>query len=526
MKSLFTRKTVLLTLGTLSTLLLIAVSPLLIHFGIPDEGCTSWIAMGDALDSELSGKNKVILHKNRDASIAMHPVKVNTGLYRYIGMADTQHDPDHLRVYSGVNEAGLAVANNTGNFINMSGSFSGPVAVREILENCDSVDCAYQWIADNKSGFKLENIMFIATPEKGAVVEIQSGGLWGPIEITSKEDSLFDGDQDAIIAVDSRGASIRDPEGNPLMISGRPGLAFRSNHFLKLHNSWGILQHSRDRCVRLSDLFTKDGGEEGYYGAINLFVSQAIGALAATDGKKDALCRSSTLGRITIEIDSSHLGSLLYHGDGYDPDHCSQTEFSELPKIEFDLDPEAISSYDFVGITPSDAHAKIYACDVDKFPFGGKTSNLNSKVEADVSAYTAVSNPDGDAWTTVDPGGSDWYGYDEMMLWVEMMIDEAPEDIQQVEFIFQGYSSQDNDFIIYVKTASGVWQDDSSWAQLGEVSNFKSNGNDSIRRVLDGTDIGDFIDTNGMITWMVGTPKGRSDFIRADFVKMEVVRKG
>jgi hypothetical protein len=26
-----------------------------------------------------------------------------------------------------------------------------------------------------------------------------------------------------------------------------------------------------------------------------------------------------------------------------------------------------------------------------------------------------------------------------------------------------------------------------------------------------------------MITWMVGTPEGRSDFISADFVKMEVV---
>lgn len=478
----------LIPLAVCFTLIAFIAAPIGLNFLKSHDECTSWIAMGDS----LSGTH-TILHKNRDMSDEGNMMfrEVHTGLYKYIAVADTKTDLDKLLVWSGVNENGLAAASNLGNGINLWGTIGGPSTCREVLENCDSVECAYDWVADHKSQFFYENILFFADTQKAAIVEVRvANALYGTVEITSEAESIFYPDD--------------------ITVTGKAGLNFRSNHFQILSNSWGYSTNSELRYERLMDLLASD-----YYGDIDVAVSQYISRLPDEDeDTENAICRDSTLGRMTYEINPSNpLQSILYYGDGYP---CNEVYPDDIDVHGFDQSQVVV--YDFESVSPSDTDTNIYVCDVDQFPFGGNTSYLNSKVEADSTAYQNISASDGYRWTTSDPGY-----YDETMLWVEMTVNESLQDIYHIEFVFQGAPSEDNDMVIYVKKAGGAWQYDSSWEQVGTEKPFDSDGNDGIRRVLEAYDFSDYIDSNGRITWMVGAPEGHKDEISTDFIKMEVV---
>ncbi len=452
------------------------------------EGCTSWIAIGNA----LQGSNN-ILHKTRDMTDDQPMVarEISNGLYRYLGFSSYNENPDNVYVWGGINETGLSAASNYVGGIKLDGKYGGPSVCREILERCASVNEAYDWLTANKNSFSSGNIIFLADKQNGAVVEVKVNLF--SASISSLDDSIFD--------------------GTSVTVTGKTDINFRSNHYKILSNYTDINPGSTsyDRYERLINLLTLKPEEAatGYYGNVNVENCQAISLLRSDEGTENAICRESTKGRMTFEIDETHpLNSILWYGDGYP---CSEGYES------YTFSENEIISYDFSGITGDDNDFNIFECDIDMFPFNGNTSYRNDKDEPTDNEYISISLPNSTRWSSDDPKN-----YDEIILWVEMTINEHPSDIKQIEFVFQGNSSQNNDFEIYVKKTGLNWVDNESWVKAGTSKRILSGDDDVIRRVLD-TNIDLFIDNSGMITWIVGTPEGHSDSINTNYVKMDVV---
>ncbi len=152
-------------------LLTIGLSPRLYTFiSEKKEGCTSWIAISNALE-----EHNTIFHKTRDMSDEdpMVAREISNGLYKYIGFTSFNDNPDKLYVWGGVNEKGLAAGSNYIGGFKLDGKYGGPSVCREVLELCDSVESAYSWISDNKNSFSSGNIIFLADKNRGAVVEVK-----------------------------------------------------------------------------------------------------------------------------------------------------------------------------------------------------------------------------------------------------------------------------------------------------------------------------------------------------------------
>ena len=454
------------------------------------EGCTSWIAINGALEGDNN-----ILHKTRDMTDTdpMVAREISNGLYKYLGFASSEEDPDDVKVWGGINETGLSVASNYIGWVNFYGKYGGPSVCREILEHCGSVEEAYGWLAANKNSISSGNIIFLADNEIGAIVEVKV--YFSSASITSFDDSVID--------------------GTTATVTGKPDINFRSNHYKILNNYTAINPgtSSYDRYERLIKLLTHtpDDTASGYYGSVNVENCQAISLLHndSDPETENAICRESTKGRMTFEIDEENpLNSVLWYGDEYP---CTpgykRYSFSE----------NDIITYDFSGIAGDDTDFNIFECDVDIFPFKGNTSYRNDKDEPTDNEYISISTPNSTRWSSDDPGTSD-----EMMLWVEMTINEHPSDIKHIEFVFQGNSSQNNDFEIYVKKTGLDWAENDSWVKAGTSKRILSGDDDVIRRSLD-TDLDLFIDNSGMITWIVGAPEGHSDSINTNYVKIDVV---
>jgi hypothetical protein len=276
---------------------------------IEHEGCTSWAAIGDALEPQIRG-NKVILHKNRDMSDThtMDIREIDNGAYKYLAIAGHNKDSsnttdDTLLVWAGFNETGLAAASNYVGGINLFGTRGGASFCREILENCNSVDSAYAYISANKSKFYSGNLIFLADPHKIAVVEAKVW-LFGAVKISSKSDSIVDGSVE------------------------NPNILYRSNHYINLTNYIPIpaSDDTIARYNRLTSLMDNPAGS--LYGLLDVQQSRAVSRLENNSGS-DAFCKTSTLARITIEIDRLNpLASIIWYGPGYDEsrkdgDHCT-----------------------------------------------------------------------------------------------------------------------------------------------------------------------------------------------------------
>ncbi len=160
--------------------------------------------------------------------------------------------------------------------------------------------------------------------------------------------------------------------------------------------------------------------------------------------------------------------------------------------------------------------------DVDKFPFDGHSSYLNSRTN--VTNSISIKDFD-DSYTVIDPGRFNFWRWsaDEAMLYIEMEIDNQDLDtISNILFHFEGHSQENNYCNIYVKknNYSDIYND-SAWV---EVTSQGITDSDGIVTGTIGNNITDYIDSDNKITWLVGTPSGHSDDLFVDYVKMEVYR--
>src|SRR4030042_1173674 len=89
-------------------------------------------------------------------------------------------------------------------------------------------------------------------------------------------------------------------------------------------------------------------------------------------------------------------------------------------------DPPCDKTYDF-NIPISNA----FYCDIDNVPPTG--GNLNSKTSGDYSQYNAIAASDNTRWTTLDPDSED-----EVFMWFDMIIDELPAAITNIDLTFEG----------------------------------------------------------------------------------------
>ena len=144
----------------------------------PPQGCTSWVATGNAT---LTGHT--LFHKNRDTSPESQILVsvASEGVYSYKALT-SQDSPN--RVSAGINEHGLAVGNNfVFTFdVNIFG-ISNLLANRRILEECRTVEEAYSKIEE--LSLSSGTIFFIADKEKAAIVEVKASAM------TSFEDSVI-----------------------------------------------------------------------------------------------------------------------------------------------------------------------------------------------------------------------------------------------------------------------------------------------------------------------------------------------
>jgi hypothetical protein len=167
--------------------------------------------------------------------------------------------------------------------------------------------------------------------------------------------------------------------------------------------------------------------------------------------------------------------------------------------IEVLANPMGGAIYNFVGKTQSDANYNAYACDVDIFPFAGDSANRNSMVEATDQQYTAISLNDSLEWAPANPGSGD-----QTFVWIEMKINESAGDIAKIDLSFDGNTAGPLPTVhrIYVLKANADWTQNASWVQVGSDQNIYANTNTSMTRSI-GTNIVDYIDANGGITWGV-----------------------
>ncbi len=178
----------------------------------------------------------------------------------------------------------------------------------------------------------------------------------------------------------------------------------------------------------------------------------------------------------------------------------------------------ATASYDFSicgGSCNSSSEWWASGDDVDVFPFAGATANRNAHTQMSNSDYSAISASDDSRFTSINPGSGD-----EIFLWMEMPITEPEDEIYQLDFTFEGYASSTTTFTIWVKTADGNYQDNSSWTQVASQS-ITANTDTTITGSLT-SNILDYIDDNGIVVWGV-YEAAAAITMSVDYVKMDVL---
>jgi len=172
-------------------------------------------------------------------------------------------------------------------------------------------------------------------------------------------------------------------------------------------------------------------------------------------------------------------------------------------------------TYNFVDITAASGPHDAYYCDVDAMPPADNsktiTGNLNVITEATDAEYTAISASDDSRWLTPDPGWGD-----EALLWLDMIIDEDPADITNINLTFEGYS---NDAAV----AFEIWaynNTSGAWEQIGADENMPSGADGTMTRSIT-SGFSNYIDGTGLFTWGAYS-NGNGDPIQIDFVEMVV----
>ncbi|MDY6931842.1 MAG: hypothetical protein SVJ22_08035, partial [Halobacteriota archaeon] len=191
------------------------------------------------------------------------------------------------------------------------------------------------------------------------------------------------------------------------------------------------------------------------------------------------------------------------------------------------------TTYNYVGVSQASNDIFAYENDVDHFDqelagdgFQNDAANRNDHAEPTDTEYGDISSSDNNRWQTDDPDS-----YDEMMLWLDMVIGEDISDITQIDFTFEGYNSDtgnddQNDFYIYVLKDGEDWWGTNSWTRLGSALRIPGTGTDGVLTRSLTSDFSTYIATDGSITWMTGAPGGHSDSLYIDYVEMAVAVPG
>lgn len=157
------------------------------------------------------------------------------------------------------------------------------------------------------------------------------------------------------------------------------------------------------------------------------------------------------------------------------------------------------------------------ADDVDQFLFDYDSTNRNAHTEASDANYTALSASDDSRYSSANPGSGD-----EIIMWFEMKVNESPETISQINFTFEGSTSLSANYAILVKDDTNPFEYNSSWTRVGDLFSIAANTETSVTRTLAGTDFSRFIDSNGIITWVVYEDVSAA-VVSTDYVKMDVI---
>jgi arabinogalactan endo-1,4-beta-galactosidase len=185
---------------------------------------------------------------------------------------------------------------------------------------------------------------------------------------------------------------------------------------------------------------------------------------------------------------------------------------------EVSATPSPTTVYTFAGITAVNTNYNAYACDVDVFPFAGLSSNRNSQVEATDAQYANISADDTAEWATVDPSSSD-----EIFLWIEMKINEAPATISRIDLTFDGYTGGTTTAThrIFVLTAGADWTQTASWTQVGTDQSISPGTYAAMTRSIT-SNFSNYIDANSKITWAVYETTS-SEAMHVNYLEMTVV---
>jgi uncharacterized protein YjdB len=175
--------------------------------------------------------------------------------------------------------------------------------------------------------------------------------------------------------------------------------------------------------------------------------------------------------------------------------------------------------YNFSGINQANADYNAYACDVDVFPFAGTSANRNTKVEATDAQYTNISAMGTNEWLTVNPGTGD-----EIFVWVEMKINEAPAAISQINLTFNGYTNGSSAVHkIYVLKAGQAWATSASWVQAGANQTLPAAYTTMTVSIT--SNISDYIDATGKITWGIyETTSSKTEHI--NYIELVTIASG
>lgn len=179
----------------------------------------------------------------------------------------------------------------------------------------------------------------------------------------------------------------------------------------------------------------------------------------------------------------------------------------------------ATNTYDFsdCGAT-CDTDAGWWASDdgVDVFPFANNSANRNNHTENVDADYTALSSSNDSRFVSQTAPASD-----EIFLWFEMTISEPVEDIAQIDFTYEGFTTATTNFSIYVKDNSTAFQNNSGWRRVGAVESIAASTEESFTRSLVSTDFANLINSSGLIIWGV-TEVASAVAVTTDYVSLTV----
>jgi fibronectin type 3 domain-containing protein len=201
----------------------------------------------------------------------------------------------------------------------------------------------------------------------------------------------------------------------------------------------------------------------------------------------------------TFYTDSNVTNEITYYYVVTAVDVCSNESgySSEVPATPSSVGP---TIYNFEGITASNTEYNAFACNVDTFPFEGSELNVNSKTEATDQEYINISANNTAEWTTANPGFMN-----EVFLWIEMKINEAPNDINRIDLTFNGNTSGSANVThkIYVLKAGTNWTLNSSWVQVGSDMSIAPGVDTMMTRSITSNFVTYIDDANGNLTWAV-----------------------